>query len=94
MCKNKLALSLAYLLAAFHLIWALIVWLMPAQLQRCLDWIFNLHGIEPVWIITQMTLVNAIILVIVTFVAGYILGWVLAWLLECYDNKNSTKKKK
>jgi hypothetical protein len=87
MNKNKVGLTLGYFLSLGHLIWALLIWLMPTQLQKCLDWMFELHGLTPIWILTSMTLINAIILVIVTFIAGYMLGWVYVWLAECAECK-------
>lgn len=76
--KNKTGLVLGYLFAIVHLIWVVLVAIIPNALQNCVDWIFSIHGIEPVWIITEVTLVNAVLLIITTFVSGYIMGWVFA----------------
>lgn len=75
MGKNKVGLALGCLFASIHLVWALLIAIIPNALQACLDWMFEIHGLEPIWIITSMTLANAILLVVVTFIFGYILGW-------------------
>jgi hypothetical protein len=87
MNKNKTGLAVGYFFALIHLIWALMVWLMPSQLQSCLNWIFDLHGLEPIWILTSMTLMKAITLIIVTFIIGYIIGWVYAFFHHIHDKK-------
>lgn len=85
--KNKIGLTLGYFLAAIHLIWALAVWIIPTQLQKGINWMFELHGIQPYWIITSITVINAILLVVVTFIAGYVLGGVFAWLHNLANKK-------
>ncbi len=78
--KNKIGLTLGLFLGLAHLIWAILVALIPSSLQNCLDWMFKIHGLRPYWIITTITFTDAILLVIVTFIAGYIVGWVYAYL--------------
>ena len=77
--KNKTGVSLGLFLALIHAVWALCVAIIPGTLQTFIDWIFKLHSIEPVWVLTSFNLLNAILLVIVTFVIGYVFGWVFAW---------------
>ena len=91
--KNKVGLALGGFFAGVHLIWALLVAIIPNALQTYFNWIFNLHGITPIIEITGMTLMNAITLVIVTFIVGYIIGWVFAWCFSCCDCC-STKKRR
>jgi len=76
--KNKTGLSLGILFAVVHAVWALAVAVMKGPLQTFLDWVFKLHSIEPVWVLTSFNWLNALLLVIITFVFGYILGWVFA----------------
>ena len=76
--KNKTGLSLGILFAIVHAVWILAVAVMPGTLQNFLDWMFKLHYIESVWVLTSFNWLNALLLLIVTFVAGYILGWVFA----------------
>jgi hypothetical protein len=78
--KNKLGLIFGIFFAIVHAVWALLVAIIPSSLQKSLDFIFNVHFIEPVWILKTFNLVDALLLVIVTFVIGYVLGWVLAWV--------------
>jgi len=85
--KNKIGLILGILLGGFHLIWSLLVALIPKQLQIFFNWIFTLHSIRPVWIITQFNLVNAIILVVLTFAIGYIIGWAYAYFHNIFHKK-------
>jgi len=85
--KNKIGLMVGAFLAIVHAVWALIVAVIPDSLQSFLDWVFNIHFLEPVWILTTFDLLNAIFLVILTFVCGYICGWVFAWIHNCVDKK-------
>lgn len=84
--KNRFGLILGVFFALFHAVWALIVAIIPNGLQSFLDWVFALHFIQPIWIITAFNLSNALILVALTFVFGYIFGWVFAaivnWILK------------
>jgi len=82
MTKNQLGLVFGFFLAIFHAVWSLAVWLIPTSLQQFIDWILSLHHISLAMIITQFSLVKAVILVIVTFVCGYVFGWVFAWLMK------------
>lgn len=85
--KNKVGLSLGIFLAIVHAFWALMVAVMPGTLQSFLDWVFLLHSIVPVWVLTPFSFVNSILLVIVTFVLGYIFGWVFAWAHKMVHGK-------
>lgn len=76
--KNKLGLILGTFFALMHALWALAVAIGAGFLQTALDWIFKIHFLKPVYVITAFSLSNAILLVIVTFVCGYIIGWVFA----------------
>jgi hypothetical protein len=80
MDKNKTGLIVGYFLALVHLVWALAVIIMPDALQAGINWIFKIHGLMPVWIITSLSILDALLLVIMTFISGYILGWVFAWI--------------
>jgi hypothetical protein len=74
-CKskgNKIALSVGLFLGGLHLVWALMVALIPQALQSFLNWIFQLHFLVPVWVLTPFNFVNALLLTIVTFAMGYL----------------------
>jgi len=85
--KNKIGLMVGAFLAIAHAVWALIVAVIPGALQSFLDWVFNIHFLEPVWVLTTFDLLNAIFLVALTFVCGYICGWVFAWIHNLVDKK-------
>ena len=77
--KNKTGVTWGLFFAIFHAIWALAVAIMPGTLQSFLDWVFHIHFLERVWILTSFNFLNALVLVVFTFVVGYVLGWVYAW---------------
>jgi tetrahydromethanopterin S-methyltransferase subunit F len=76
--KNKTGLVLGLFFAVIHLVWALLVLIVPVTLQNFLNWVFKLHSLTPIYTITSFNLVNAVFLLIVTFVFGYILGYIFA----------------
>jgi len=76
--NSKTGLVLGLFFAIVHAVWALLVLIIPANLQNFIDWAFKLHFLEPIYTITSFNLVNAVLLLIVTFVCGYVLGWVFA----------------
>ena len=85
--KNKTGISVGLFFAVIHAVWALMVAIIPSVLQSFLDWIFNIHFLEPIWILTTFDFVDAILLVIVTFVIGYVLGWVFGWAHNFHHKK-------
>ena len=85
--KNKIGLAVGFFMALAHAVWSLCVAVIPSYLQTFLDWVFKLHAIEPVWILTAFNFMNAILLVIVTFIFGYIVGFVFAWLHNLVHKK-------
>jgi len=76
--NNQVGLIAGIFFALMHALWALFVALVPGLLQQFLDWMFVLHSLKPVWVITSFDLMNAILLIVMTFVIGYALGWVFA----------------
>lgn len=76
--KNQVGLIVGIFFAVLHAVWALVIAVIPGTLQSFLNWVFELHFLEPIWTITAFNLVNALFLVVVTFVCGYIFGWVFA----------------
>jgi len=85
--RNKVALTLGLAFAVFHAIWALMVAIIPGMLQGFLNWIFDVHFLERVWILTSFDFLKAVELVIVTFVVGYVLGWIFAWCWNTFHKK-------
>ncbi len=96
--KNKTGLIVGFFLAILHVIWALIIAVIPNQLQSFLNWIFDIHFLEPDWIITTFNLVDAIFLVAVTFVFGYICGYLFAlignYILKAGRKRAGTRRKR
>ncbi len=78
MNRNKTGLIVGFFLAAVHVIWALLVAIIPGKLQNFLDWVFELHSLQPYWVITAFNFLNALFLVVVTFVFGYLYGYLFA----------------
>lgn len=85
--KNKIGLAVGVFLGLVHLIWALLVAIIPGTLQSFLDWVFNIHFLEPLYKLTAFNFVSAVLLVILTFVCGYIAGWVFAWVHNWVEKK-------
>jgi len=76
--KNDTGLVVGAFLAIMHAVWALCVAVIPGSLQAFLDWVFKVHFLNPVWVLTAFNLLDAIFLVILTFVCGFVFGWVFA----------------
>lgn len=60
--------------AAFHLIWSLLVALNLGQAY--LDWILGLHFIENPYVVRPFDFGTMFMLLVVTFVVGFVVGWV------------------
>ena len=80
--ENKIALVGGLFLGGLHAIWALLVAVMPVTLQNWLNWIFNVHFLQPIWVLTAFNFLDAIMLTIFTFVVGYVATLLLIWLLK------------
>ncbi|MFA6256127.1 MAG: hypothetical protein WC606_02985 [Candidatus Absconditabacterales bacterium] len=80
--QKKFALLMGILIGGMHFLWALCVAIVPTTLQSFLNWIFGLHFIQPVRIITQFNLGKMIILVIFTFIVGCIVGRLIGLILN------------
>lgn len=84
---KQLGLALGCFLAIVHLIWALCVALIRQPMQNFLEWIFELHFLQPVYVLTAFNFLDMILLVIVTFIFGYIFGWLMASLWNKFGVK-------
>ena len=73
-CHN-VGLVVGMVLAIFHALWALMVLVIPQYLQSALDWIFGLHFIQPIIVLTPFNWGKALLLVVIAFIVGYIVGW-------------------
>ena len=83
--KNRAGVAVGLFVALLHAIWAIVVWIAPATMQKTLDWIFPMHFINNVFQVMTFNLTNALILVIMAFIGGYVFGWLFAviwdWLV-------------
>lgn len=68
------ALYTGFFLAAFHLLWSLMVALGVGQTY--LDWILRLHFVKNPFVVMPFDLNTMITLVVFTFIVGFIVGWV------------------
>jgi hypothetical protein len=74
----KAGLALGAVIAAWHLLWALLVaigWAQPV-----IDFIFWMHFIKPVYVVGPFDAGTAAVLVIVTFFLGFVPAFVFALL--------------
>ena len=85
--KNKIGLVAGSFLAVIHAIWVLTIAIMPNVLQNFLDWVFQLHFLKPLYVITPFNLKDAIFLVVLTFVVGFIFGWIFTGLYNLLSKK-------
>jgi hypothetical protein len=76
MNKNKVGLAVGLVLGGFHLFWALLIAVGLAQ--PLIDFIFNLHMIEPVIFVSDFSIWLTICLVVFTTLIGYIVGYTYA----------------
>ncbi len=74
----KAGLTLGGLTGTFHFFWAALVALGLAQ--RVIDFVFWMHFIKPIYVLSPFSIGTALTLVAVTFVIGYAMGLVLACL--------------
>ena len=76
---HKVGLVSGMGLAAWHLVWLVLVFFGVAQ--SILDFILRLHSLAPSFVVMPFDLMNSALLLVVTFVIGYIVGYVgtLIW---------------
>jgi hypothetical protein len=82
--KRLLGLALGTFLGLCHFLWA---WLVLTGLaQSLMNWIFQLHFIQPPYTLLPFNIGTAVALIVVTFVTGYASGWCLGavwnWLIS------------
>ncbi|MFH0889936.1 MAG: hypothetical protein V1836_02210 [Candidatus Aenigmatarchaeota archaeon] len=76
--ESKTGLVLATFVALLHVVWSVIVAVIPGSFQSFLDWVFTLHHLKPFYALLPFNLGNAVLLVILTFVFGYVFGYAFA----------------
>ncbi len=82
--NNQVGLTVGIFAVLAHLLWTVAV---AMNIQKLVDWILLLHSIKLDLVLTQVVILNAIILVILAFAGGYIFGWVFAWLYNLVGKK-------
>jgi len=82
---HKTGLAIGAMLGFVHLVWSILVAVGLAQLY--INWIFQLHMIVPPYTVATFSVMNAVLLVIVTSVLGYVVGWVLASIWNMVHKK-------
>ncbi len=80
---HKAALTLAVLLGTGHFFWATLVALGLAQ--PVIDFIFWMHFIKPVYMISPFNIGTAFALIVVTSLIGYVLGLILAGIWNFFQ---------
>jgi len=75
---HAVGLAFGLFLAAFHALWAILVWTRMAQ--PVMDFIFQLHMIKPPYTVEPFSAGTAVSLVVVTGVIGYVSGWFIGLL--------------
>jgi len=71
----------------FHFIRALCIAIIPTALQNFLNWIFEIHMIEPYRIIKQFDFSKMIVLVIFTFIVGWFMWRILGLIINQITHK-------
>jgi hypothetical protein len=73
---HKAGLAFGGLMGSWHLFWALLVALGLAQ--PLIDFIFWMHFIKPIYVISPFNIGTALVLIGTTSLIGYALGMILA----------------
>lgn len=75
MNPNKVGLALAFLIAAYQLLWIL---MLAIGKQPMLDWVLGAHFLADGLKVMPVTIGKSAVSLLIHFVAGYILGWLFA----------------
>lgn len=85
--KNRAGLTLGIFFMLLHSLWVFMIAISAQFIQGMLGWIFSIHFLKPVLLVTKFSLGNAFLLVILTFVCGYAIGWVFAAIWNLLNKK-------
>lgn len=72
---NQVGLTLGLFAALVHLVWLIAV---AIGVQKLIDWVLLLHSIKLDLVLTNVVILNAILLIIIAFIGGYVVGAVFA----------------
>lgn len=81
---NQVGLTIGIFAALVHLVWLVAV---AIGIQKYVDWILLLHSIRLDLILTNVVLLNALILIVIAFIGGYIVGYVFAAIYNYIGKK-------
>jgi len=70
------------LIGGIHLVWALCVAIIPTACQSFVNWILEIHFIQPLWFVTPFVFWKMIVVVIFTFIVGCIVWWLIGLMLN------------
>lgn len=87
MDKNRAGLTLGIFFMLLHSLWVLMIAVSAQFIQGMLDWVFSLHLLKPILLVTGFNLGNAFMLVTMTFAWGYVIGWLFALLWNLLNKK-------
>ena len=72
---NQVGLTLGLFAALVHLVWLIAV---AIGVQKLIDWVLLLHSIKLDLVLTNVVILNAVLLIIIAFIGGYVVGAVFA----------------
>lgn len=75
---HRAGLALGALIGGWHFLWALLVAIGWAQF--IVDFVFWMHFMKPIIVITPFSLATAVVLITVTAIVGYVFGYVFSAL--------------
>lgn len=90
--KNRTGLKVGFFFAVIHAAWALLIAVFPNQIQCFFNWIFDLHFLEPYWVVTHFNFFKSLVLVVVTFILGYVFGYLFALIRNWVDEKKQRRR--
>jgi len=82
--KKQVALSIGIFAAICHLVWSIAV---AIGIQKYIDWVLLLHSIKLDLLLTNVVILNVIILLVLAFIGGYIFGYVFAAIYNYIGKK-------
>ena len=85
--RHRTGMTFGIFFACLHALWAIALKISPDGFQSFLDWMFGVHFLKPIYVLTPYNTVKAVALIIITFASGYVLGWSFALLWNLYGRR-------
>jgi hypothetical protein len=73
--KNRTGIIVGIFFGSLHVLWTLLVAIIPGNLQDFLNWVAQIYSVEPVYVLTPFDSVNSFLLIIISIALGYALGF-------------------